>query len=178
MARFPSSLQGSLPIPRTRLTGREAEMTSAGSLLLDSAVPLLTLTGPGVMRCGQPQLRRSLCNVRNLSIPTSTSLLNTLEPWPSSVEGWTGYPGTIIPPHQVSGSELVYVERGALETDFGMCGNRCIQTIDGIGAFENDRCLCHADHGISAGDGATIAYHVAGSTAASLLIVSVMPAGR
>jgi predicted ATPase len=37
---------GSLPIPRTRLIGREAEMATARSLL-DDAVPLLTLTGPG-----------------------------------------------------------------------------------------------------------------------------------
>jgi len=87
-------------------------------------------------------------------------------------------PGTIIPPHEVNGSELVYVERGALETDFGNCGNRCIQTIDGIGAFANDRRLCHAEHGLSASDGATIAYRVAGSTSASLLIVSLIPEDR
>jgi predicted ATPase/DNA-binding CsgD family transcriptional regulator len=36
-----------LPIPRTRLIGREAERAAARSLLLDEAVPLLTLTGPG-----------------------------------------------------------------------------------------------------------------------------------
>jgi non-specific serine/threonine protein kinase len=36
-----------LPSPRTRLIGREAERAVAGSLLLDDAVPLLTLTGPG-----------------------------------------------------------------------------------------------------------------------------------
>jgi predicted ATPase/DNA-binding CsgD family transcriptional regulator len=40
-------LLGSLPIPRTRLIGREDERASARSLLLDDAVPLLTLTGPG-----------------------------------------------------------------------------------------------------------------------------------
>jgi non-specific serine/threonine protein kinase len=38
---------GSLPIPRTRLIGREAERAAARSLLLDDAVPLLTLTGAG-----------------------------------------------------------------------------------------------------------------------------------
>jgi non-specific serine/threonine protein kinase len=38
---------GLLPILRTRLIGREAEQAAARSLLLDEAVPLLTLTGPG-----------------------------------------------------------------------------------------------------------------------------------
>ncbi len=36
-----------LPAPRTPLVGRQREMATARSLLLDSRVPLLTLTGPG-----------------------------------------------------------------------------------------------------------------------------------
>jgi hypothetical protein len=36
-----------VPIPRTRLIGRESERAAARSLLLEEAVPLLTLTGPG-----------------------------------------------------------------------------------------------------------------------------------
>lgn len=36
-----------LPIPRTRLIGREAELQVARRLLLEEAAPLLTLTGPG-----------------------------------------------------------------------------------------------------------------------------------
>ncbi len=36
-----------LPVPRTRLIGRETERARAHSLLLNEAVPLLTLTGPG-----------------------------------------------------------------------------------------------------------------------------------
>jgi predicted ATPase/DNA-binding CsgD family transcriptional regulator len=46
-ATGPSSLPGSLPIPRTRLIGREDERSTARLLLLNEAVPLLTLTGPG-----------------------------------------------------------------------------------------------------------------------------------
>lgn len=38
---------GSLPHPRTRLIGRGAEREAARTFLLDDAVPLLTLTGPG-----------------------------------------------------------------------------------------------------------------------------------
>jgi predicted ATPase len=40
-------LLSSLPIPRTRLIGRQTERASALVLLLDGAAPLLTLTGPG-----------------------------------------------------------------------------------------------------------------------------------
>jgi predicted ATPase/DNA-binding CsgD family transcriptional regulator len=36
-----------LPAPRTPLVGRAAEVAAARTLLLDAAVPLLTLTGPG-----------------------------------------------------------------------------------------------------------------------------------
>jgi non-specific serine/threonine protein kinase len=36
-----------LPIPRTRLIGREAELAAARAFLVVDAVPLLTLTGPG-----------------------------------------------------------------------------------------------------------------------------------
>ena len=47
MAVPASSLVGSLPIPRTRLIGREARTCCRRVALLDDAVPLLTLTGPG-----------------------------------------------------------------------------------------------------------------------------------
>src|SRR5829696_3872838 len=39
-------LPESFPLPRTRLIGRDAERARARSLLLEEAVPLLTLTGP------------------------------------------------------------------------------------------------------------------------------------
>ncbi len=39
--------RGALPLIRTRLIGREAPCASARAFLLDEAVPLLTLTGPG-----------------------------------------------------------------------------------------------------------------------------------
>src|SRR3954467_6995859 len=38
---------GSIPIPRTRLIGRDNERAIACTMLLEEAVPLLTLTGPG-----------------------------------------------------------------------------------------------------------------------------------
>ena len=38
---------GCLPIPRTLIIGREDEIEAARTFLLDDAVPLLTLTGPG-----------------------------------------------------------------------------------------------------------------------------------
>ena len=47
MAVPSSVLGGSLPIPRTRLIGREAEIAAARTFLLDESIPLLTLTGPG-----------------------------------------------------------------------------------------------------------------------------------
>ena len=43
----PSSSVGDMPLPRTRLIGRELERETACALLLEEAVPLLTLTGPG-----------------------------------------------------------------------------------------------------------------------------------
>src|SRR6185369_4542119 len=41
------ALSAKLPLPRTRLIGREVERTTARALLLDDAVALLTLIGPG-----------------------------------------------------------------------------------------------------------------------------------
>src|SRR5215218_9541235 len=42
-----SSPLQTVPHPRTRLIGRQTELAAAHALLLDEAVPLLTLTGPG-----------------------------------------------------------------------------------------------------------------------------------
>src|SRR3954454_13068901 len=47
MAVAPSSLSPAFPIPRTRLIGRETERATVRAFLLEDAVPLLTLTGPG-----------------------------------------------------------------------------------------------------------------------------------
>ena len=43
----PLHVSGPLPLLRTRLIGREAEIAAARAFLLDESVPLLTLTGPG-----------------------------------------------------------------------------------------------------------------------------------
>ncbi len=42
-----ASASALLPIPRTQLIGRQTERSAARARLLDEAVPLLTLTGPG-----------------------------------------------------------------------------------------------------------------------------------
>ena len=48
MAASDSALPpGFVPVPRTRLIGREVERSAARTLLLEEAVPLLTLIGPG-----------------------------------------------------------------------------------------------------------------------------------
>src|SRR4051812_9693054 len=47
MATGSSTLLQPLPVPRTRIIGREAERATARTFLLEDAVPLLTLTGPG-----------------------------------------------------------------------------------------------------------------------------------
>src|SRR6476660_8978702 len=47
MAAISSPGPEALPIPRTRLIGREVEIAAARAFLLEDAVPLLTLTGPG-----------------------------------------------------------------------------------------------------------------------------------
>ena len=47
MVNVDSSQVYTLPNPRTRLVGRDAELAAVRAFLLDESVPLLTLTGPG-----------------------------------------------------------------------------------------------------------------------------------
>ena len=59
----PASHGGVIPGFRTRLIGREAERAAARAFLLDDAVPLLTLTGPG----GVGKTRLSLAITQDLA---------------------------------------------------------------------------------------------------------------
>src|SRR5215208_2307163 len=63
MVASAASLLLSVPIPRTRLIGRETELAAAQALILDEAVPLLTLTGPG----GVGKTRLALAIVSNVT---------------------------------------------------------------------------------------------------------------
>ena len=54
---------GSPPIPRTRLIGRGTERETARALLLEDAVPLLTMTGPG----GVGKTRLALAIAQNVA---------------------------------------------------------------------------------------------------------------
>src|SRR5215207_6402561 len=60
MAASAASLLPSVPIPRTRLIGRETQLAAAQTLILDEAVPLLTLTGPGGV--GKTRLAKTIAN--------------------------------------------------------------------------------------------------------------------
>jgi len=110
------------------------------------------------------------------SLSGAIALPNHKGNWTVEIGQATLAPGTIVPSHEVAGSELILVEQGALDADLGPCGQRCVQTIDGVGALFTEQGPVRTGEGISASAGATSTYRVAGSTPATLLIVTVAPA--
>jgi hypothetical protein len=96
----------------------------------------------------------------------------------SSIEiGWvTLAPGAFIPQHEVTRSELVFVESGAVVADLGSCEQRCVHTSSGVERVISDRHTLRAGEGISASSGATTSYRVAGTEPVTLLIVTITPA--
>ncbi|MGH2602932.1 MAG: ATP-binding protein, partial [Dehalococcoidia bacterium] len=69
-----SRVAGALPWPRTDLIGRERELAAMRSLLLDRAVPLLTLTGPGGV--GKTRLALAIAHEVGASFSDGTVFVN------------------------------------------------------------------------------------------------------
>jgi hypothetical protein len=145
----------------------------ASALLIRIAGQLLPVDQPGFGAFGTSQ---NDPGVQIDILSTAIELGNRAGPWKVEIGRATLAPGTVIPPHEVAGAELMLVEQGALDARLSACDQHCVQTIEGAGAFATDRAPVQAGQGISAGDGATTEYLVTGSTPATLLIVTVTPA--
>ncbi len=145
----------------------------ARALLIRIAGYALSTDLPSVDAIGTSQ---NDVGVQIETLSVANALPNRKGGWTIEIGRATFAPGTTIPTHEVAGSELIVVEQGALEANLGPCAQRCIQTIEGAGAFAIEQSPVRAEQGISASDGATSAYRVAGSAPATLLIVTVAPA--
>lgn len=109
------------------------------------------------------------------TLSAATKLPNRKGAWTIEIGRATFAAGTAVPTHPVEGAELIHVEQGTLDSNLRACEKRCVQTIEGSGTFAIDRGPTRAGQGISAADGAITSYRVAGSSPATLLIVTVVP---
>lgn len=110
-------------------------------------------------------------------LSASLSLPNHTGDWTIEIGRATLTPGTTVPAHVVAGAELISVEEGTLEANLVACDQRCIQTTEGAGMVAGDLKSVQAGQGVSASNGASPEYRVAGSAPVTLLIVTVTPAG-
>ncbi len=146
----------------------------ARALLIRIAGYALSTDLPAVGAIGTSQ---NDVGVQIETLSVANALPNRKGAWTIEIGRATFAPGTTIPTHEVAGSELIVVEQGALEAESRHhARNVASRRSRGAGAFAIEQTPIRAGQGISASDGATSAYRVAGSAPATLLIVTVAPA--
>jgi hypothetical protein len=125
---------------------------------------------------GAPDTSQSQVMIQIDTLSAAVALPNRKDGWTIEIGRATLTTGTIIPAHDVAGSELIVVEQGVLGATLANCDRQCIRTVGGEGAIASEQQVLPAGHGISVSNGASSAYRIASSTPATLLIVTITPA--